>query len=141
MKVITIYQPNGRIFGVMSLSLPEAMIDEIVAGSLRGTDHRALDTTAAPPDANDDYIDLFSPCPTVRPRPRLASFSKTTILTDGVDTARLALPGDPCVVTIDGEAHKVTGGVLELSAAYPGSYTVHIDYFPYRLFEETVTCA
>lgn len=71
-------------------------------------------------------------------RPRLAGFDKTAIAVGG-DVARIVLP-DPCAVTIDGVTHTVTGGVLELSAAVPGSYSITINHWPYMPFEETVTC-
>jgi hypothetical protein len=60
-----------------------------------------------------------------------ATWSKTTITANGVDTAVLSGLPDPCTVMIDGEAHEVTGGSLEFAASSPGVYRISIDEVQY----------
>ncbi|NYZ17204.1 hypothetical protein HL658_32060 [Azospirillum sp. RWY-5-1] len=126
------YDPaTGRVVQTGHCS-PVELDHQAVAGCER------LDGLTA--DINADYVDLSGGFAVVRPRPALPGFDKTTILADGQDVATILLP-DPCTVTINGTAHIVEGGRLELVGAYPGAYRVVIDQFPHLPFEETVTCA
>ncbi|MFM2045237.1 MAG: hypothetical protein RLY86_3813 [Pseudomonadota bacterium] len=92
---------------------------------------------AVPPTLAADYV-LAG---TVTPRPVLPDFDKTAILADGIDTATLSGLPDPCTVTVNGQDHSVTGGVLELDADHPGTYRVEIRHFPYRDFVQEITAA
>jgi hypothetical protein len=61
-----------------------------------------------------------------------ASWSKTEIAADGVDTAVLSALPNPCTVNIDGETHVILGGALEFTALAPGVYRIFIDEVAYR---------
>lgn len=73
-------------------------------------------------------------------RPWLDGFDKTEIRADGTDMAVLDGLPDPCTVVIDGQPHTVTGGRLELTAAYKGTYCVEINQFPLMPYEESISC-
>lgn len=72
------------------------------------------------------------------PQSALGGFDKTVIVADGADTAGMTLP-DPCEVRIDGVAHTVTGGRLELASVKPGLWRVEIDHPHHLPFETRVT--
>lgn len=72
---------------------------------------------------NAQYIDVSTLQPV--PRPELG-FDKTEIVADDTDVATLTGLPDPCVVRIDGTAHTITGGTLQISSPLPATYHVEI---------------
>lgn len=75
------------------------------------------------------------------PRPTLA-FDKLAIAADGVEIATLTGLPDPCTVLVDGVPQEVTGGVLEFSAATPGTYKVEApDPFPAQAYAADIVAA
>lgn len=66
------------------------------------------------------------------PRPTIEGPDTVEIVADGLDTFSLSIP-DPCMVTVDGDLHVVTGGVLEIQSDMAAEYEVIIDQWPYRL--------
>lgn len=92
-----------------------------------------------PPDPATHYYDAAEDRFVARPE---LAFDRTEIAADGADTAILAGLPEPCTVTVDGTAHKVEDGVLELRANTPGTYTVAVpdaQAFPAQAFSTIVT--
>ena len=73
-------------------------------------------------------------------RPTVA-FDTLSIAADGEATATLAGLPVPATVVVNGEAHVVTDGTLELAAETPTTFDVVFDQFPYRRYEARVTAA
>jgi hypothetical protein len=60
-----------------------------------------------------------------------ASWDKTQVTADGVDTATLSGLPDPITFHIDGDSYEVVGGTLSFKASTPGEYrieAVHPEY-------------
>lgn len=84
------------------------------------------------------YVDLSGPEPEVVERPVL-TFDKYEIVANGIDTATMTGLPSPVTVIVDEEeddGYVVTGGVLEVDALVPATYTILIDDpFPAQSFE------
>lgn len=60
-----------------------------------------------------------------------ATWNKTIITADGVDTAVLSGLPNPCTVKFDGVSYIVTDGMFELASTTIGNYQVAIDEVEY----------
>jgi hypothetical protein len=128
MYPFSVVSADGRIVRTGMVSRPEWALEQAVPGS----GEIALTIEA------DPETQFFSDSQ-LTPRPVLAGLDRLTIAADGVEVATLAGLPDPCPVTVNGQAHSVTGGVLELTADYPGDYRVEVRHFPWRDFTATIT--
>lgn len=124
---IKYHTQSGRIRQAMDISPEEANLYEEPGWSVMTVD--------TPPTLSTDYVLAGA----VTPRPTLPAFNRTSILANGTDTATLSGLPDPCAVTVNGVAHSIVGGTLELDADYPGTYRVEIRQFPYRDFVQEIT--
>lgn len=114
MKFYALYDQEGRIRQSGSSS-NRASVAAPPGLYVIETDHK--------PDPATEYI-LGD---TLVDRAILPDFDKTEIAADDIDVATIIGLPDPCIVSIDGVEHTITGGSIELASSMPATYEVSID--------------
>ncbi|MFV3127111.1 hypothetical protein [Niveispirillum sp. KHB5.9] len=114
MTNIAYFDAGGRLLGIQSVRTrpADAVHEEEVEP---GTDPNSL---------------LFDPVAgkvVKRPNP---SFDRLTVKADGHSEATMKDLPIPCIVTIDGDEHEVSDGVLKLTFSTPGRYRVAVTQWP-----------
>ncbi|MCX5570627.1 hypothetical protein [Kaistia nematophila] len=67
------------------------------------------------------------------------TINRTEIPADKLSKVKIAGLPDPCVVLVDGEPVTVAGGLLELTADMPATYSIVFDQFPYMPWSAEIT--
>ncbi|WP_336801487.1 hypothetical protein [Kaistia sp. MMO-174] len=67
------------------------------------------------------------------------TINRTEIPADSRSKVKIAGLPDPCVVLVDGEPVTVEGGLLELTADMPATYSIVFDQFPYLPWSAEIT--
>lgn len=132
MSTFVSYLPDsGRVI-VWGACPDHSLADQAIRGSV------VLPIELDPPEAPWGDTHMVQDGELVE-RPQLV-FDKTEIIADGQDSATLTNLPDPCTVLVDGDAHEITGGRIEMVTTMPGVYVIEIeDPFPYQPFRAEVT--
>uniref|UniRef100_UPI00301A2AEB hypothetical protein n=1 Tax=Kaistia sp. MMO-174 TaxID=3081256 RepID=UPI00301A2AEB len=67
------------------------------------------------------------------------TINRTEIPADKRSKVKVAGLPDPCVVLVDGEPVTVEGGLLELTADMPATYSIVFDQFPFMPWSAEIT--
>lgn len=143
---------DGFIAAMSSGLQPEGPRIVVLAEALPVTNQIKLDLAKlqAPITYVEKLVDILAPNqtfpidaewyfdgePTLRPV--IEGPETVEIVADGADTFALTVP-DPCIITVDGELHVVTGGTLSLQSDMAATYEIVLDQWPYRTKKITVT--
>lgn len=101
---------------------------------------RGLRFAIVPEDAHMDRNYFLDDVLTVRPVADIA-IDRTEIAVDDTDAATITGLPDPCRVTIDGVAHDVVGGTLEITSTMPATYSIRFDQWPWTPWSTVITAA
>jgi len=124
------HDEEGRLTGQLQGALTEEELDDyrergilfiVVPDNAPFAGHFALDGDLA-----------------VRPE-ALITINRAEIPADKRSKVKIAGLPDPCVVFIDGDPVTVEGGLLELTAGMPATYSIVFDQFPYLPWSAEIT--
>lgn len=123
---------TGRIEHVGASS---TLADVVAEGRRPGHDIVLIGDASCAPSTHYVRDDALAP------RPACPGFDRVQIRADDIEAARLDL-GQPFSALIDGVAHEVEDGVLEITSAMPATYMVEVRAWPYQDYDvEIVACA
>jgi len=131
MKWFALYDPStGEV--ITTGSAPDNMVDLQSAPG--------LNRYVGQVDPVHQYIDVTDPAnPVVADKQPLPyTVDKTTVVADGVDIVTISGLPDSAEVEVSGAVATPTAGVVELTFASPGDYTVQMRAFPYLDAEVTI---
>lgn len=81
--------------------------------------------------AASDRLYVDTETVSLKERPIIEAPANTSLSANGEDFIRLAGLPDPCVLSVDGVEHEITGGELDFQTDAPGSYSLRIDHWPF----------